>query len=139
MGKLLRIAPLALALSLMFVGAALADATQDFREGVTAASKNDVDGAMVAFNRVIEAGADGDVKNLASAYNWRGMCHEARKELQLALADYSKAIEVDVKMAEAYGNRAMLYMKLGDEAKAREDATAARRIDRKVKVPQFDK
>jgi len=46
-------------------------------------------------------------------------------------------VETDAKLAEAFGNRAMLYMKLGDEAKAREDATAAKRIDRKVKVPDF--
>jgi tetratricopeptide (TPR) repeat protein len=139
MGTFLRCASLVLALSLLVPGHALADATQDFREGMTAASKGDLDTAMAAFNRIISSNADGDVKNLASAYNWRGLCYEAKNELQLAMADYTKAIEIDVKMAEAYANRSLLYMKLGDESKAREDATAAKRIDRKVKVPNFDK
>ena len=137
MGKRMRCAVMALALILALPGAAVAGPTDDYRQGITAANKGDMDTAIAAFTRIVDSGAGGDVKNLASAYNLRGMCHEAKNDLQKALADYSKAIELDVKLAEAYGNRAMLYMKLGDEAKAREDATAAKRIDRKVKVPDF--
>ena len=128
---------LALALILALPGAAVASSTDDYRQGVTAANKGDMDTAIAAFTRIVDSGAGGDVKNLASAFNLRGMCQEAKNNLQKALADYSKAIELDAKMAEALGNRAMLYMKLGDEAKAKEDATAAKRIDRKVKVPEF--
>ena len=115
---------------------AQANPTQDYVEGMTAATKGDMDTAIAAFGRIIDNPAM-DAKNLASAYNLRGMCHEAKNDLQKALADYTKAVETDTKLAEAFGNRALLYVKLGDEAKAREDATAAKRIDRKVKVPDF--
>jgi len=137
MGKRMRCAVMALALILALPGVAAAGSTDDFRQGVVSANKGDMDTAIAAFTRIIDSGAAGDIKNLASAYNLRGMCLEAKDDLQKALADYSKAIELDAKMAEALGNRAMLYMKLGDEAKAKEDATAAKRIDRKVKVPEF--
>ena len=137
MGNTLSCAVLALALVLSLPGVVAAGGTDDFRQGVTAANKGDMDGAIAAFTRIIDAGADGDVKNLASAYNLRGMCHDVKEDLQKALADYNKAIELDAKMAEALANRSLIYMKLGDEAKAREDATAAKRIDRKVKVPEF--
>lgn len=127
--------------AVFLASAALAGAAEDFREGIAAARAGDMDKAMAIFTRVIEDGAKDagtDVKNMASAYNLRGMCHDAKNEAELALADYSKAIELDAKMAEAYGNRAMLYMKLGDVDKAKADATAAKRIDRKVKVPNFE-
>ena len=137
MGRRMRCAVMALALILVLPGAAVAGSTDDYRQGITAANKGDMDTAIAAFSRIIDSGAGGDMKNLASAFNLRGMCQEAKNDLQKALADYSKAIELDAKMAEALGNRAMLYVKLGDEAKAKEDAVAAKRIDRKVKVPEF--
>ncbi|MHC1789603.1 tetratricopeptide repeat protein [Solidesulfovibrio sp.] len=136
MGNRIRTTLLLLGLVLAFPAMAAANPNEDYVQGMTAATKGDMDTAIAAFGRII-ANPAVDAKNLASAYNLRGMCHEVKNELQQALADYTKALEIDVKLAEAYGNRAMLYMKLGDEAKAREDATAAKRIDRKVKVPDF--
>jgi len=138
MGTFSRFAPLALALTLVLPGLALADPVLDYRDGVAAATKGDMDTAIAAFTRIIDTGATIDPKNLASAYNLRGMCHDAKNDMQEALADYSKALEIDPKLAEAYGNRAMVYMKLGEVDKAKEDATAAKRIDRKVRVPKFD-
>ena len=136
MGNRIRTALLLLGLVLAFPAMAQAGPNQDYGEGMAAATKGDMNTAIAAFSRII-ANPAVDAKNLASAYNLRGMCHEAKEDLQLALADYTKAVETDAKLAEAYGNRALLYVKLGDEAKAREDATAAKRIDRKVKVPDF--
>ena len=80
-----------------------------------------------------------DARHLSNAYNFRGMCHEAKKEYPQAMADYSKAIEIFDKSSEALGNRSLLYYKLGDMDKSKADAMAAKRIDRKVKVPEFDK
>uniref|UniRef100_I2Q369 Tetratricopeptide repeat protein n=1 Tax=Desulfovibrio sp. U5L TaxID=596152 RepID=I2Q369_9BACT len=139
MGTLSRFAPLALALTLALPALpALADPTLDYRDGVAAATKGDMDTAMAAFTRIIDAGAAIEPKNLASAYNLRGMCHDAKNETEAAIADYSKAVETDPKLAEAFGNRAMAYMKLGQVDKAKADATSAKRIDRKVKVPTFE-
>ncbi len=139
MGKHLRFAFLALLAVLVVSGTAMADPGDDYREGMNAASHGDMTKAIAAFTRIIEANPPIDARNLAVTYNLRGMCREAVNELQPALADYTKAIEIDPKLAEALGNRSLLHQKLGDEAKAREDAVAARRIDRKVKVAEFDK
>lgn len=134
-------APLILfAVTLFSASLCLAAPADDFREGQAAIRAGQIDKAIEAYTRVITAAAAAgvvDAKDLASAYNMRGMCHEVKEESELALADYTKAIEADVKMAEAYGNRAMLYMKLGQVDKAKADATSAKRIDRKVKVPDF--
>lgn len=138
MGTLSRFAPLALALTLALPALALADPTLDYRDGVAAATKGDMDTAIAAFTRIIDAGPAIEPKNLASAYNLRGMCHDAKNETEAAIADYTKAVETDPKLAEAFGNRSMAYMKLGQVDKAKADATAAKRIDRKVKVPTFD-
>ena len=141
MGRFLsRFSPLALIGTLLLGGTALAGPTEDYREGVAAARAGEMDKAIAAFSHIIDDKSVGDVdaKNLASVYNLRGMCHEAKDELNPALADYTKAIEIDPKMAEALGNRAMLYVKLGETDKAKADATAAKRIDRKVKVPNFN-
>ncbi len=135
--RTLRFVVLTLVVSLALAGVTLANPDQDYREGMTAAGKGDMDGAIAAFSRIIDAGSTVEAKNLASAYNLRGMCFEAKNEQQKALADYSKAVEIDPKSAEALGNRSMLYMKLGEVEKAKEDATAAKRIDRHVKVPDF--
>lgn len=129
-----------LAAVLVAATAALAGTHEDFLEGQSAIRAGQLDKAVVAYTRVIDAAQSGtavDRKDLASAYNMRGMCHDAKNESELALADYTKAIENDPKMAEAYGNRAMLYKKLGETDKAKADAAAARRIDYKVKVPTF--
>jgi len=117
---------------------ALATPETDVREAMTAARAGDMDKAIAAFTRVIEAGTSVEASNLASAYNLRGVCYEAKNDPQQALADYTKAIEIDPKSAEALGNRAMLYVKLGDKDKAKADAVAARRIDHRVKVPTID-
>jgi Flp pilus assembly protein TadD len=133
-----RIMLLTLCLGLGLTAVVMAGAEQDFQEAITAARAGDMDKAITVFSRVIDAGAGGDTKNLAATYNLRGVCYEAKNDLQKALADYSKAIEIDPKSSEAMGNRAFLYVKLGDTFKAKADAVAAKRIDRRVKVPNFD-
>jgi len=140
MRNTLRILSLTLCLGLGVIASAAAagELEQDYREAVKAAQGGQMDKAIEIFTRLIGSGADGNTKALSDLYNMRGVCHEAKSELQDALADYSKAIEIDPKSANALGNRAFLYDKLGDKFKAKEDAVAAKRIDRKVKVPAFD-
>jgi tetratricopeptide (TPR) repeat protein len=139
MGNSARLLVLTMCLVLPCAALALADPAQDFHAAIADVKAGDVDKALVDITRVIEAGASMEPRNLSNAYNFRGMCLEEKKQFQEALADYTKAIEVFDKAAEAYGNRALLYAKLGDTDKAKADAVAAKRIDRKVKVPTFDK
>lgn len=138
MRNAVRLLILTFCLVLGLAASALATPETDFKEALTAARAGEMDKAIAAFNRVIEAGASVEASNLASAFNLRGLCYEAKNNLDQAMADYNKAIEIDAKSAEALGNRAMLYMKLGQTDKAKVDAVAAKRIDRKVKVPTFD-
>lgn len=132
-----RCVPLMVCFMMALSGVALASPEQDYQQGMGALRQGDMGTAIAAFTRIIEANPPIASKNLAITYNLRGMCFEAKNDLQAALGDYSKAIEIDPKLADALGNRAMLYAKMGDTAKAREDAKAARRIDRKVKVPEL--
>ena len=47
----------------------------------------------------------------ASAQNvMRGNFHAARKDYQLAIDDYTKAIELDSRLAEAYYNRGIIRL-----------------------------
>jgi tetratricopeptide (TPR) repeat protein len=138
MGRRVRVWGLTLCLLLAPAAQSLADATLDFQEAIAAARAGNMDKAIDAFSRVITAGASLEARNLASAYNMRGVCYEAKKQYQEALADYTKAIETYDKASEALGNRSLLYYKLGDMDKAKADAVAAKRIDRKVRVPKFD-
>jgi Tetratricopeptide repeat. len=139
MGNFSRLLFLLLGLVLGVVTVALADPAQDFAAAVSAVKAGDVDKAMGDIDRVIAVGSSMDARHLSNAYNFRGMCHEAKKEYPQAMADYSKAIEIFDKSSEALGNRSLLYYKLGDMDKSKADAMAAKRIDRKVKVPEFDK
>lgn len=131
---------LLVAMSLVLAGAAvaLADPAQDFNSAVTAIKAGQLDTAIQDINRVIAVGASLEPRQLSNAYNFRGMCHEAAKQDQEALADYSKAIEIYPTSSEALGNRSLLYFKLGDREKSKIDAVAAKRIDRKVRVPKFE-
>jgi tetratricopeptide (TPR) repeat protein len=139
MGKSARLLFLSVCLVLAGAAVALADPAQDFQTAIAAIKAGDMDKAIVALNLVVEAEASLPARQLSNAYNVRGMCYEEQKKDQEALADYSKAIEVYDKSSEALGNRSLLYYKLGEMDKAKADAVAARRIDRKVKVPEFDK
>jgi tetratricopeptide (TPR) repeat protein len=47
----------------------------------------------------------------------------------MALTDYDTALRLDPNFAQAYNNRAVLYKKMGDRAKALADYEAALRLD----------
>lgn len=73
---------------------------------------------------------------LASAleYYHRAHTHESNHEYELALEDYSKAIELDPKMTDAYIERGNLYLmhlprEMGGEAKAVENYTLCLEVD----------
>lgn len=127
-----------LCLLLGLAASAQATPESDFKEAEAAAKSGNMDKAIEDLTRFIDASASADVKTVANAYVLRGICYEAKKDTDHALADYTKAIELDPKSANALGNRAMLYAKLGEREKAKADATAARRIDFRVKVPKLD-
>ena len=52
-----------------------------------------------------------------------------RGDHRRAVADFSKALELNPKLASAYRNRAAAHHALGDAAKARDDYAASVRLE----------
>lgn len=77
---------------------------------------NNPDQAVLDFTQAIDI-----APNYAAAYENRGEAHWAKKEYELALSDYSAAIQADATYAEAFHDRGYLYhynLKDGDKALA---------------------
>lgn len=62
----------------------------------------------------------GHTKLIADAYNRRGLAYRLQGLYAEAIADYTKAIELNPHAA-VYRNRGRAYLKLGNKMKAKED------------------
>ena len=62
------------------------------------------------------------------AYNNRGIAYIWKKQYDLAVADFNKAIELDPKNGKAYNNRAIVYSYQGETDKARQDLQKAQSL-----------
>ena len=87
------------------------------------ASKNP-DRKLEACTALIQSGRETGL-NLAAAYRNRGIVHAARTEYDQAIADFSKAIELNPRYAAAYNDRAVAYTNKGDYQRAVADVTRA--------------
>lgn len=90
-----------------------------FDLGVTEyeAGKNET--ALDYFNKAIEI----DYSN-ATFYNYRGMINRNLKKLDSAIADFTKAIALNQKFANAYFNRATTYLLVSTEKTLIDDSKA---------------
>jgi len=70
-------------------------------------------------------------RSLSIAYMSRGLAYKANGDLDRALADYTKAIELDPKDAYAYYNRGLHYRAKGDLDHAIADYRKAIELDPK--------
>src|SRR5262245_53526331 len=61
----------------------------------------------------------------AAAYDSRGTAYRLKGDLDLAIADYTKVIELDPTRAAAYNSRGLAYASKGDYARALADVTKA--------------
>ncbi len=115
------------ALAMLLSMPAAADDQQD------CASK-DADRAIRGCTAVIKAGGEAG-KRLEVAYTNRGEAYASRKEFDLAIADYTKAIEINPKYARAYDGRGVAYTSKGDYPRAVADVTRAVELAPKKPAP----
>ncbi|MDJ0718239.1 MAG: tetratricopeptide repeat protein, partial [Prochloraceae cyanobacterium] len=59
------------------------------------------------------------------AYYNRGLLYFNQNQLKLALSDYNRSIQINPNLAEPYENRAKVWIKLKNFAKAIRDLNAA--------------
>ena len=64
----------------------------------------------------------------ADTYYNRGLAHSRNGELDKAIQDYTKAIELNPDHAEAYYNRGGAFLRLGEPEKAKSDLVTARNL-----------
>jgi tetratricopeptide (TPR) repeat protein len=64
-------------------------------------------------------------QTLAIAYYRRGLAYASKKEYDRAIADYTRAIELDPKNLSAYNDRGVAYTSKGDYERAIADVTRA--------------
>ena len=64
----------------------------------------------------------------AEAYYNRGLAHSKNGELELAIEDYTKAIELKPDYADAYYYRGGAWLRLGEHEKAKLDLETARKL-----------
>ena len=64
----------------------------------------------------------------ADTYYNRGLAHSKKGEVELAIEDYTKAIELKPDFAEAYYRCSKAWLHLGEEEKAKSDMATARNL-----------
>ena len=69
--------------------------------------------------------------DLAAIFSSRGTAYRAKDDLDQALSDYNKAIELDPKFSFAYTSRGLLYWDKGDFERALADTSTAIELDPK--------
>jgi tetratricopeptide (TPR) repeat protein len=67
------------------------------------------------------------------SYSCRATARDIKGELDGAVADYTKAIEIDPQYGEAYANRGLLLLNLGRASEAERDFEYSLRLDSKLK------
>ena len=70
-------------------------------------------------------------KECAKTYYNRGVAHSKKGELERAIADYTKAIELKPDYADAYYSRGGAWLRLGKREEAKSDLAAARHLGSK--------
>ena len=70
-------------------------------------------------------------------YNQRGIVYYTLDKPQQAWRDFTKAIELDAKLAEAYNNRGIVSRRLGNYAQASKDFTSAAQLGMELASPHL--
>jgi len=111
--------------------AASADAaTEAYQKGLSCLGEQDYDAAIAAFTEAIRLNPKS-----AQAYYNRGKSYALMGGLENAIADCSEAVRLDPKLAVAYQCRGFVSPRKGENIKAEEDFTRAKKLGYKVVGP----
>lgn len=102
-------------------------------KGNYALSQKEFDNALYAYNKVIKL-----KPALAIAYHNRGMVYGYKSQNDLAISDYTKAIELE-ELAGSYNNRGTMYKITGQYDKAISDFDKAIELDEKHLMAYINK
>ena len=118
----------AVAGALLASGPAQAQLSPDWNRCINRDGRSSTpDSVFAACSNVISLGAD--AKNLAIAYGKRGNAHHDKGEYDRAIADYTKAVELNANDAVVYNNRGIAYRAKGDNDSAIADYTRVTEIN----------
>jgi tetratricopeptide (TPR) repeat protein len=127
-----------LALGLAACGGPEDEARAKYNAGVEKFRSGNVDGAFADFEEAIRINA-----NMAEAYMNRGSIHAARQEYDKAIADSTKALDLNLSRAEdqatAFTNRAAAYLGQEKYEPAIADATKAIEAKANANSQELDK
>ncbi len=74
----------------------------------------------------------------AEAYNWRGMAYEDLGELNKALADVNRALELSPNYSDAYNNRGEVYRRQNKFVEAMNDYRKASELEKDFAEPHYN-
>lgn len=101
-----------------------AQADAHLSDGLERAWRDDLDGAITAFDQAIAVAPD-----LSVAYLNRGLAYDRQGESEAAIADLDRAVRHAPQSARAYYNRSLLLRKQGDTKRADVDERRAINLD----------
>ncbi len=131
MQRILLVAILLLSLMVCLTSLAWAGGLDDAtKAGLAAARGGNYDKAIELFTKAIASGKLSP-GYLGIVYNNRGNAWDGKGDYDRAIADYTKAIEIDPKYANAYYSRGIAWGKKGNSDRAIADYTKAIEIDPK--------
>jgi len=99
-------------------------AAAQLSDGLTLAWQGNIDRAIEAFGRAIDADPD-----LSIAYLNRGLAYQSKGDLRRARADLDRAVATDRRSARNYYHRSAVHRARGDTARAEADAARAIELD----------
>ncbi len=79
------------------------------------------------------------MQNTAISYFNRGLAYQSKEQYDQAIADYTKAIELDPKYARPYNNRGLAYKNKGQYDQAIADFTKAIELDPKYTYAYYNR
>jgi tetratricopeptide (TPR) repeat protein len=130
MKKILFMVVLSLSLTVCLTSPTWAGGLGDFNAGEDAFYAGNYDEAIRLYTRAIASG-ELSQEQLSEVYELRGFTWDDKGDYDKAIADYTKAIEIDPKNSYAYINRGVDWYDKGDYDRAIADYTRAIEIDPK--------